>query len=334
MNKSVLALFVLASLAAPAVAQEAEVPIDVFLEQRVAEELAVDGVILSRLGVALDVEAVGDKLIVSLVDPATRRAVASTKVDSLPADREAAAAAITQVASNLAAQVSTRPAPADANGAAVEVLSNEITNMRRERDAEYKFRQEAISFGSELAVYSDGKHVSAVRELVAFQGDMRRRLAGRDFYLAVGREDLAEAYDRRRAYAWAGMLGGAAVMLGGGYIFVANTIGDDGCDFFSDTYDQCHSDWEATHRPYAVAGGVLMVAGGIGMVVGTYYMYKKHPISDEEIYNLGAEFNAGLRAKYGLPTSALQRPRKSERTFVVAPYALGDGGGLSVAGRF
>ena len=143
-----------------------------------------------------------------------------------------------------------------------------------------------------------------------------------------------EPSDRRRAYAWAGMLGGAAVMLGGGYIFVANTIGDDGCDFFSDTYDQCHSDWEATHRPYAVAGGVLMVAGGIGMVVGTYYMYKKHPISDEEIYNLGAEFNAGLRAKYGLPTSALQRPRKSERTFVVAPYALGDGGGLSVAGRF
>jgi hypothetical protein len=333
MNKSVLALFVLASLAAPAVAQQAEVPIDVFLEQRVAEELAVDGVILSRLGVALDVEAVGDKLIVSLVDPATRRAVASTKVDSLPSDREAAAAAITQVASNLAAQVSTRPAPADANGAAVEVLSNEITNMRRERDAEYKFRQEAISFGSELAVYSDGKHVSAVRELVAFQGDMRRRLAGRDFYLAVGREDLAEAYDRRRAYAWAGMLGGAAVMLGGGLIFVENTIGDD-CDFLSNNYYQCVEDWEDAHRPYAVAGGVLMVAGGIGMIVGTYYMYKKHPISDEEIYNLGADFNANLRAKYGLPTSALRRPRKSERTFVVAPYALGDGGGLSVAGRF
>jgi hypothetical protein len=79
MNKALATFFVLACAAASARAQgDAQPALDVFLEQRVAEELAADGTLLSRLGVALDVEIVGDKLIVSLVDAATRRTVAST----------------------------------------------------------------------------------------------------------------------------------------------------------------------------------------------------------------------------------------------------------------
>src|SRR5512144_2938416 len=105
MNKSLLAAILPASAVAPVAAQEATVPIDVFLEQRVAEELAADGTILSRLGVALDVELVGEKAVVSLVDPATRRAVSSTKVDSLPADREAAVATVVQVVANMTTQL-------------------------------------------------------------------------------------------------------------------------------------------------------------------------------------------------------------------------------------
>jgi hypothetical protein len=72
----------------------------------------------------------------------------------------------------------------------------------------------------------------------------------------------------------------------------------------------------------------------VGMLVGTYYIYKKHPISDAEIYDLGASYNAQLRAKYGLPVSELRRKRKPERSLVIAPFTLGDGGGLSASGRF
>src|SRR5689334_1870732 len=184
MNKSLIVAFVLTSATAPAAAQlvtgqqptaqQATVPLDVFLEQRVAEELAADGTILSRLGVALDVEAVGDKLLVSLVDPATRRAVASTKVDSVPADREAAVAAVTQVAANLAAQLGHNAQPAAA--AAATAVKQVMDEERADRAKEYRYRQEAISFGNEIAVFSDGKTTSVRRETVAYQGDMHRRL--------------------------------------------------------------------------------------------------------------------------------------------------------------
>jgi len=335
MNKSVIALFALASLAAPAAAQQATVPIDVFLEQRVAEELASDGTLLSRLGVALDIEAVGDKLIVSLVDPATHRAVASTKVDFVPADREAAVAAVTQVAANLAAQVTTKPSGGEPTAIAVyAALKDEHRDRVAREGAEYKFRQEAISFGDEIAVISDGKSISTVRNVVAYQGDIKRKLAGRDFYETVGREDLAEAYDSRRTKAYLGLFGGAAVMVGGTALFATNAFGAGNCDFFSDTYDQCKADYTAQHRPYAVAGAMLAIGGTIGMGIGAYLFYHRHPISNSEIYDLGAQYNAQLRQKYGLPVSQLRKPRKSERSFVVSPSLLGDGGGLSVMGRF
>ena len=329
MNKSVLTAIVLASLTTQAAAQSAQEPLDVFLEQRVAEELAADGTILSRLGVALDIEAVGDKLIVSLVDPATRRAVASTKVDSVPADREAAAAAVTQVAANLAAQL--HGTPADGTAA---VLEKALTDARLDRDAEYKFRQEAIYFGSELAVISDGESISTVRNVIAYQGDMRRRLGGRDFYEVVGRDDLAEAYDARRTRAYLLGIGGGVALLGGSYLFASNVMGDGGCDFFADNYDQCKADWSAQRRPYAIAGGVIAIGGIVGMGVGAYFYYHRHPISDSEIYNLGAAHNAKLRARYGLATAELRRPRTPRRSMMVAPYVVGDGGGLWVAGRF
>src|SRR5262249_37566621 len=83
------------------------------LEQRVPQELATEGAVLGRLGVALDVEIVGERCVVSLVDPTTHRASASTKIDALPADPDAAVALVTQVAANLAAQLVARPPAVD-----------------------------------------------------------------------------------------------------------------------------------------------------------------------------------------------------------------------------
>ncbi len=75
-----------------------------FLEQRVADELASEGILLSRLGVTLSFEAVGSRYIVSLEDLGTKRVVASTKIDALPDDREAALAFSVPVVANMVAQ--------------------------------------------------------------------------------------------------------------------------------------------------------------------------------------------------------------------------------------
>src|SRR5690606_39358477 len=104
MKHAVLAVLVILGLTVRAHAEDPP-PIDQFLEQRVPKELATDGVLLSRLGVHLDVELIGDKLLVSLVEDSTNRATASTKIDAIPPDREAAVATVTQVAATLATQL-------------------------------------------------------------------------------------------------------------------------------------------------------------------------------------------------------------------------------------
>jgi hypothetical protein len=333
MNKSLAVVLAFASLAAPAAA--GTVPLDVFLEQRVAEELAADGTILSRLGVALEIEAVGDKLIVSLVDPATRRAVASTKLDSVPADREAAVAAVVQVTANLTAQIANQPAAASADAnLVVAALRDDRREQRARDDAEYKFRQEAISFGSELAMWSNGKTTAVGSITVAYQGDMKRRLKATEFYNLVGRADLAESYDRRVAIGWTGIIGGGVASLAGAYLYAEHAFGISDCDFSSPNYDACEADFEAQGAPYKTAGMVLMGGGLVAMFVGMYYWYNRNPVDESEVYSLAAEHNSKLRTKYGLPTASLRKPRKSDHSFAVTPALLGDGGGLSVMGRF
>jgi hypothetical protein len=338
MNKSLLAAILLASAVAPAAAQEATVPIDVFLEQRVAEELAADGTILSRLGVALDVEAVGDKLLVSLVDPATRRAVASTKVDSVPADREAAVAAVMQVTANLVAQLgrTAQPAAAPAPPAAdtAKAVKQVIDEERADRASEYRFRQEAITFGDEVAVFTDGKTTSVRHEAVAYQGDMHRKLEPREFYELVGRADLADAYDRRTAIAWGGLIGGGVVAMTGGLLWAKNLNPSNDCDPLASDYMQCSDRADANAAPVRTAGMAMFAVGSVGALVGIYYIYHRHPVSDSERYELAASHNAELRAQYGLPTARLHRPRTTDRSFVIAPYASSDAGGFAIAGRF
>ncbi len=81
-----------------------------FLEIRVPEELAAEGLLLSRQGLSLQIEPVGDKLLVSLIDRVTGRVVASTKIDQPPRDREAAVASVTEVAAGLVTQYAGTPA--------------------------------------------------------------------------------------------------------------------------------------------------------------------------------------------------------------------------------
>src|SRR5688572_20683804 len=90
------------AIAAPAWAQPATPSdLDGFLEQRVPEELAADGLLLAQHGVVLDVETIGARLLVTLVDRTTGAARASTRLDALPTDREAAVASVVQLVTSL-----------------------------------------------------------------------------------------------------------------------------------------------------------------------------------------------------------------------------------------
>lgn len=308
----------------------AQVSIDVFLEQRVAEELAVGGTILSRLGVALEIEAVGDRLIVSLVDLATRRAVASTKLDTVPADREAAVAQVTQVAANLVAQLTGNSSSAAA--AVKEVLRDERREREAREAAEYRFRQEAITFGDQIGVTTTGRTTTVTSRRVAFQGDVRRRLSAQEFYQTVGRADLAESYSRRYYGGWTALAVGGVVATVGTYVWSSGVL-EDACDAPNAMYPECFDDPDPpSAQTKETAGLILTGAGLIGMLVGSWYAWRPHPVSEAEMYDLAGQYNNELRRKHGLPVAGRAPHRRRE--VLVAPYASIGGGGLTLLGRF
>ena len=76
-----------------------------FLEKRVHDELASEGTVLSSHNLGLNIELVADRWLVSLVELTTNRVAASTRIDHLPTDREAAVAVMTDVVADLEAQL-------------------------------------------------------------------------------------------------------------------------------------------------------------------------------------------------------------------------------------
>lgn len=304
MKLAVLTLVLMTSLAAAA-PDLARV-----LEQRVPQELATEGVVLGRLGVALDVEIVGERCVVSLVDQTTHRASASTKIDALPADVEAAVAVVTQVAANLAAQLVVRPPAAD------------------DRVAEQRYKAEAIGFGDEILVGGSDGSVSSTREWYAHRGELQVRLDEPRFYELVGRPDLAATYrarhDRAIGYATAsGVLLVASAALGVKAIWTAAHPDASRCGEFDFACHVAADDAAVDHaKPYAIATGLAFAGMAATMLASFHYYRNRHPVTETEAKGLAARHNHDLRRRLGLPTAEL------------VPYAAPAGGGLTLSGQF
>jgi hypothetical protein len=319
MRVSLVVILLLATVASLAHAQEAaSPPLDTFLEQRVAEELAADGILLSRLGVTLDVEQVGDKLLVSLVDMSTGRVSASTKIDEVPADRDAAVASVTVVVSNLTVQLGQQPPAATVEPAAppVEPPAATVVDDDREREAaESAYREQAIGFGDEYVVTASDSWVSVSRRWTANQGELGAPLSGAEFYDLIDRPDLARAYHRRLTYKRVA-IGAAAVGTMGAFALILTMPNPASCDLGDEACESANRQGFRNHM-WEATGAIAL--SGVAIVIARYYWAHPHPISESEAKRLAAEHNQTLRDRLGLS---------------VAPYVSGQGGGVSVAGRF
>ena len=330
------------------------VAIDPFLEQRVVEELAADGVILSRLGVVLDLESVGDVVLVTLVDPHTGRPVASTKIDRVPVDRDSAVATITPVAAGLASQlVGKRP---DGDAATREHLATleaqqrdllarqEAERVERARlaTAEREYDAQAIRFGSEAVVSAYNNTISVSYRWRAARGETAVPLSGEEFYRTVGRADLAQAYKQREQLRWGGAIVSGAFMVGAAYAML--TIPEPQADYrrcapddFSCRFTADRAAFDAREEAFDSRLKLtigLMGGGLIGALVYGYYTYRPHPVSERTARQLGADHNRALRVRLGLPVAAAAPTTASARELLVTPYAAGGGGGLTLSGAF
>jgi hypothetical protein len=306
---------------------------DSFFEQRVIEALAADGIVLSRLGVTLEIEQIGDKVLVSLVEH-SRRVAASTRVDALPADRDLAIATLTRAAAELTRQLAGRSAPvAPPEPATVERVELPPRDEAAEREvAELRYRRKAIRFGADLVIQGNQYGVSATRRWVAYRGESHQRLDPRQFYELLGRSDLADGYRSRRNTGMGLMIGGYAAMAGG-LIYMLASLDFEGCSFNDPDYRAC-SDAQDRQNDRALTVGITAgVAGGLVALLGHYYWNRPHPISENEAKGLADRYNDDLRRQLGLPVAGTP-PRRRIRDVRWAPVLTANGASLAVGGRF
>lgn len=292
----VLGTGAVASAQAPP-AEAASAPL---LEKRVPDELATEGVVLSRQNLGLHVEQIGNKWLVSLVDLTTGRVASSTAIDTLPADREAAVAAMTHVVSELAEQVTGRPATAPVADRAQQV-------------AEQRYLREAIRFDDTYELSSGKDSSSLSREWTPYRGEVHQRLERVDFYRVLGRPDLVKTYEDNRI--GRNVAGGLSLaFLGASAIVMGVEIAS------SDTYRA------PDFAPPVVLFGLSFVSG----CIAGYYWKHMH-VSETEAKNLADAYNQNLRRQLGLPIAS-QQPRL--RDVKIAPYVGEHDGGLVLAAKF
>ncbi|HEX8113750.1 MAG TPA: hypothetical protein VF516_38725 [Kofleriaceae bacterium] len=328
----------MAAAQAPGQVEPASAP---FLEKRVPEELAIEGIVLSRRNLALQIEQLGDRWLVSLVDLTTGRVAASTKVDALPADREAAVAAMTHVVSDLAAQIVGRseppPPPPPPVAAPPPPPPPAVIDDRAEREqrelAERKFRRQAIRIGDTLLVTTTGSVVSVSQRWVVRQGDLNLELEPEEFYAKVGRPDLGEAYASRRKLMLGSYIAAGVVLVAGTALaFGLNQHKDCPTNLQDPTYFMCaDSNLNADQNKIITSTAALGVST-VGLFVGLWYQLHLHPISENEAKSLADVYNQRLRRELGLPV-VVREPLL--RDVKLTPFvARSDTGGLALSARF
>ncbi len=295
-----------------------------FLERRVVEELAAEGLLLGRLGYAVKISVTGNSAEVALWDTTSSRIVRATKVDGLVMDREAALATLTQVVANMVAQqsqVTSEPVPV-APGASPGRLSPPEGRFGRE-EAEARFRREAIGWGNQVVPgLGPGGLTFLEIDWWAWRGERRAPMSRDEFCAAISQPERCRRWRERQSSSRRLQLGGkVAVMV------VAPALLAWG------TYDLVE---DRSRAGYVLVGaaGVAVIAGGIASIVGGQRQFTPM-ISDWEAKVEAEKYNDNLRRKYGLPVAATARSlAPSFRVAGATPYVGENRAGLALVGRF
>jgi hypothetical protein len=144
-------------------------------------------------------------------------------------------------------------------------------------------------------------------------GPDRRPLQGASLYNALGRNDLAEEYERRLA-AKRIMSVGSALLLISGIAVGLSAFAIHGCNPGD---MRCWDDRDAQLKSrFYWSGGLVLGGAALGIASGAY---SAHPVSRDEIVGLIREHNAQVRNQPGVRVGAMAVP---------------GGGGLGLSGAF
>ena len=327
MNRVFIALAVVMAITSPVAAQApgAELPLSAFLEKRVPDELAAEGHLLSRDNLTLKVESAGAIFIVSLVDLNTGRVAASTKIDQLPPDREAAVASVTHVAADLITQISGREPPPPAPPPVV--IDDRPERAARQR-AELELKKQMIRFDDTYDAYIPNTAAGATQHWTAYRGGMDQELSPKEFYKLVGHPELAKSHDLRHGFGIGGMMVGIGLSVGA-LVYLGSKTGDD-CSTSDPNFEGCIATHDNAVNDAAIVWA-FMTAIGVGVFVGgLHYVRHSQPITENEARTMAEQYNNGIRQNLGLPVVE----RHWFHDVHVAPYVTHGEGGLALGARF
>jgi hypothetical protein len=144
-------------------------------------------------------------------------------------------------------------------------------------------------------------------------GSDRRPLSGKSLYLALGRNDLAEDYERRLA-AKRFMGVGSVLLFVSGVAVGLSALGVHGCNA-GDVH--CWEDRDKQLRDRFYWSGGLVLGGAVLGIASS--SYSAHPVDRDELVNLIREYNNKVRSQPGVRVGAVVTP---------------GGGGLGLSGAF
>lgn len=132
----------------------------------------------------------------------------------------------------------------------------------------------------------------------AYRGSSGVPLSSEEFYLALGREDLANSFSRSNGLRWGLFAGGLVGAAAGAAAFSYGNTGRCIRRSATDQYGCLETDGEWLRTP----GLVLMIAGGLAIPIGIFL--DPHPIDANEARRLVDQHNARLKVELGLAAAA------------------------------
>lgn len=183
----------------------------------------------------------------------------------------------------------------EASDAVTEVTESQTQSAEEAREA---YDRQFIWFHEMFGVNQYGAVVATWSQV--YQGKYRAELEPEEFYIEVGRPDLADEYSSNTKRAtWSGVLTTLGVLssVGGGSWWLTNAIRGGS--------DEGHS----TSLPKA-----LTIGGVVAMIVGPILgPGQLHPVEPSEARELADEYNKKLQEELGISSGYSPLPEESRR---------------------
>lgn len=321
------------------------------LEQRVPMALEREGVALARRGLQLHVDQVGDQWVVALADVRSGRVVRAVQVDVMLGEQDAAVMRVMRVVADMVAQIdrgdSLRepvqpyrpqapppgpPPPSDRPLLPPSGMSmsprpagppDALGTWRYEGDAAYKQQALHLMPGS-------------ARRWLVVQGDAQTEIDPQQFYVQVGRQDLADSYGRRQGVMVGSFVVASAATIGAVALLASWPRGEEDCDPYeygsTGYYDCFDQNLDAANNQllaFLATSGLVAIAA-VGFSMGGHYYRTPHPIELSQAKQLADAYNQRLRGRLqpvGAAASWLPK-------LTLAPVATGRDAGFAITARF